>query len=270
MQLAVADVERDHACGAALEQHVGEAAGRGADVEAVEPARVDARSGRARARACARPARRTAVRRTTLERRRLVDLLARPSRGRGTRPAITSAWACARLSASPRSTSSTSSRLRVTSVRAASPATISASTEVSASSSREARPRRARRPRRRARARLRLAHLAARSRRRRGCRRRPGRAARARPRRRARARARRRAARPPRARTSRRREKSAPVFSRCSSARSWPPSRSCCWPPIISSVASTSSRATSAPQRSASRSASASSASPARIAVASP
>ena len=36
--------------------------------------------------------------------------------------------------------------------------------------------------------------------------------------------------------------KSAPVFRRCSSARSWPPSRSCCWPPIIASVASTSSR----------------------------
>ena len=42
MQLAVADVERDHARRAPLQQHVGEAAGRGADVEAVEPRDVDA------------------------------------------------------------------------------------------------------------------------------------------------------------------------------------------------------------------------------------
>ena len=41
MQLPVADVERDHAGGAALEEHVGEAAGGGADVEAVAPRRVD-------------------------------------------------------------------------------------------------------------------------------------------------------------------------------------------------------------------------------------
>ena len=42
MQLAVADVDRDHARGAAPEQDVGEAAGRCADVEAVESGRVDA------------------------------------------------------------------------------------------------------------------------------------------------------------------------------------------------------------------------------------
>ncbi len=42
VQLAVADVERDHARRAALEQDVGEAAGRGADVDAVEAGRVDA------------------------------------------------------------------------------------------------------------------------------------------------------------------------------------------------------------------------------------
>ncbi len=41
MQLAVADVERDHARRAALQEHVREAARRGADVEAVEPADVD-------------------------------------------------------------------------------------------------------------------------------------------------------------------------------------------------------------------------------------
>ena len=42
MKLAVADVERDHACCAALEEDVGEAAGRGPDVDAVAAGRVDA------------------------------------------------------------------------------------------------------------------------------------------------------------------------------------------------------------------------------------
>ena len=38
----MADVERDHARGAALKEHIGEAAGGSAHVEAVEPGRVDA------------------------------------------------------------------------------------------------------------------------------------------------------------------------------------------------------------------------------------
>jgi aminoglycoside 6'-N-acetyltransferase len=42
VQLAVANVQRDHACCAALEQNVGEAAGGGADVEAGPPGRIDA------------------------------------------------------------------------------------------------------------------------------------------------------------------------------------------------------------------------------------
>ena len=42
MELAVADVDGDHAGGAALEQDVAEAAGGGAEVEAVEPGRFDA------------------------------------------------------------------------------------------------------------------------------------------------------------------------------------------------------------------------------------
>ena len=42
VQLPVADVDGDHARGAALQQDVGEAAGRGADVEAVEARRIDA------------------------------------------------------------------------------------------------------------------------------------------------------------------------------------------------------------------------------------
>ena len=41
MKLAVADIERDHARGAALQQHVGEAAGRCADVERVAPPDVE-------------------------------------------------------------------------------------------------------------------------------------------------------------------------------------------------------------------------------------
>src|SRR5581483_5513919 len=41
MQLAVADVERDHARGATLEQHVGEAARRGADVDRIEAGDVE-------------------------------------------------------------------------------------------------------------------------------------------------------------------------------------------------------------------------------------
>ena len=41
VQLPVAHVERDHARRAALQQHVGEPAGGGADVERVEPGDVD-------------------------------------------------------------------------------------------------------------------------------------------------------------------------------------------------------------------------------------
>ena len=42
VQLAVADVERDHARRAPLEEDVGEAAGRGAHVDAIETGRIDA------------------------------------------------------------------------------------------------------------------------------------------------------------------------------------------------------------------------------------
>jgi hypothetical protein len=42
MQLPVADVDRDDARSAALQQNVGEAAGRGADVGRVETGRIDA------------------------------------------------------------------------------------------------------------------------------------------------------------------------------------------------------------------------------------
>ena len=82
MQLPVADVERDHARGAALEQHVGEAAGRGADVEAVEPARVDPERVE-RVRELLAAARNVRRRRVDRELGVLVDLLARPSVARG-------------------------------------------------------------------------------------------------------------------------------------------------------------------------------------------
>ena len=76
MQLPVADVQRDHARGAALQQDVREPAGRGADVEAVAPGRVDP-EGVERVRellAAARDEPRAAL---DLELRRLVHLLAR-------------------------------------------------------------------------------------------------------------------------------------------------------------------------------------------------
>ena len=59
VELPVADVERDDARGAALQQHVGEAAGGGADVERLAARRRRCRTCRARARASARRGRRT-------------------------------------------------------------------------------------------------------------------------------------------------------------------------------------------------------------------
>ena len=59
VELAVADVERDDARRAALQQHVGEAAGRGADVERLAAARRRCRRCRARAPASGRRGRRT-------------------------------------------------------------------------------------------------------------------------------------------------------------------------------------------------------------------
>ena len=76
VQLPVADVERDHARGATLQQHVGEAAGRGADVQAVEPGDVD-RERVERVRELVPGTRDVRRRRLDLELRRLVDLLAR-------------------------------------------------------------------------------------------------------------------------------------------------------------------------------------------------
>ena len=108
VQLAVADVERDHPRGAALEQAVGEAAGRGADVEAVLAGGVDRQRSSAWAsfsppRETKRGGRSTS---SSTASSSCVPGLSYP----GTSPAITSACAWLRVSARPRSTSSTSSR----------------------------------------------------------------------------------------------------------------------------------------------------------------
>ena len=108
VELAVADVERDHARRAALEQDVREAAGRGADVEAVAPGRVDPERVE-RVRELVAAAR--DVRRRPLDLEPAASSTCSPAfEWPGTSPAITSACACARLSASPRSTRRTSRR----------------------------------------------------------------------------------------------------------------------------------------------------------------
>ena len=109
VELAVADVERDHPGRAALEEHVCEAAGRSSDVERIATRYFDAERIESVRELLAAPG--------DVRRRLLDGQLAstrRPARplwhGPGPGPAMTSACAWARLSASPRSTSSTSSR----------------------------------------------------------------------------------------------------------------------------------------------------------------
>ena len=75
VELAVADVERDHARGAGLEEAVGEAAGRGADVETVLAGDVEAES-LERGSELLAAARDEARARGDLELRALLDLLA--------------------------------------------------------------------------------------------------------------------------------------------------------------------------------------------------
>ena len=130
MQLPVADVERDHPRGASLEQHVREAAGRGAEVEAVQAGRVDAEhvEGVRELVPCPRDIRRRPV---DLERCRLVDLLARLRVARyapGHHERLG-------LSAALRETALDQEEIEAPprhDVRAASPSTISARTDVSA------------------------------------------------------------------------------------------------------------------------------------------
>jgi hypothetical protein len=63
VQLAAADVDADHVLRAALQQHVGEAAGALADVEAGHAGDVDAATFERRGQLQARRARRSALRR---------------------------------------------------------------------------------------------------------------------------------------------------------------------------------------------------------------
>ena len=135
MELAVADVERDHARGAALEQAVGEAAGRRADVEAVPARRVDAERVE-RVRELLAAARDEPRRALDLELAPLVDLLpglvvarARGPRGRAPAPARGSRRARAPR-AGRRGASSAHGYIRADGEPVA---TISASTDVSAS-----------------------------------------------------------------------------------------------------------------------------------------
>ena len=179
VQLAVADVERDHARSAALEQHVGEPARRGADVEAVETLRVDAERVE-RVRELDARARDVRRRPLDLERRLVVDLLPRlrmaghePRHHEGLR--LRAALGEAALD--EQDVESLASH----DVRAASRATISASTEVSAGIAASRDSARAAASSASSRDRV-LSDLDRRIRPRRGCRRRPGRAARARPR----------------------------------------------------------------------------------------
>ena len=109
VQLAAADVERDHVRRARLQQAVGEAAGRGADVEAARARDVDRRT-RSSAVASLSPPRETKAgpRSTSSAASPGIDVPAfvtrRPSTR--TRPAMTSACARLRVSARPRSQSS--------------------------------------------------------------------------------------------------------------------------------------------------------------------
>ena len=118
VELAVGDVERDHARCAALQQAVGEAAGRGADVERAAPARRRRRARRARWRASHPRVRRTPARRRRRCRRRrrpraatACSRAAAPSRPGPRRP-CTAAAARERDSNRPRSASRLSSRTR--------------------------------------------------------------------------------------------------------------------------------------------------------------
>ena len=115
VELAVPDVDGDHAFRPAPEQHVGEAAGRGADVEAgeargIEPEGVE-RGGELDA-----AARDIRVGRLGFDRRvRPIGVrgLAQGSPSTRTRPAAMAACARARLGKKPRSTRTMSARLRM-------------------------------------------------------------------------------------------------------------------------------------------------------------
>ena len=119
VELAVADVDGHDLGGAALQQAVGEPAGRRAGVEGPARRRRRRRSARARPRACRRPGSRTGPAgrgRRPPRRRRPGGPACPPARRPTSHPArgTMSAWACVARGGQPRRTSSASRRRRVT------------------------------------------------------------------------------------------------------------------------------------------------------------
>ena len=116
MQLPAADIDRVDAPRATLQQDFGEAAGRGADIEADAALQIESKliEGGGELDAAARYVRMLG---RGLDSRRSGNLLRRlcaPSRRRRvTRPAAIAAWARARLSNKPRATNSRSARCLV-------------------------------------------------------------------------------------------------------------------------------------------------------------
>ena len=146
-QLAVSDIGGDDLAGTAVQQHLGEAAGRGAGVQAAPAVDGDARRRPGRRSACARRATPSCVRR---RRRRsgwhsreiAVAGLAAGMPSMLTRPAPISSAACCRDRARPRRTSSASTRARrVTAVHPFSTDSSACTSRSCASSSRAATPR---------------------------------------------------------------------------------------------------------------------------------
>ena len=121
VELAVADVDGDRRVLAPrMQQHVGEAAGRGADVEAGEPGGIE-REGVERGGELEAAARDVRVGRLGFDRGGLVDLLgglAHHAPPILTSPAAIAACARARLGKKPRSTRTMSARLRMETLKA--------------------------------------------------------------------------------------------------------------------------------------------------------
>ena len=116
MKLAAADIDRIDAPRAAREQHLGEAAGRGADIEADAARDIDAEMVERRRKldaAARHPGMRGLARAALRRSRNLLGRLATGTPSAVTRPAAIAACARARLSNRPRSTSRRSARWRV-------------------------------------------------------------------------------------------------------------------------------------------------------------
>ena len=115
MKLAASDIDRVDACRAAREQHLGEAAGRGADIETDAPGQLEAEMIE-RGRELHPAARHPRMLGARLQLRASAissDAFFSRTPSAVTRPAAIAACARVRLSKRPRSTSSTSARLRL-------------------------------------------------------------------------------------------------------------------------------------------------------------